>query len=152
MAPYLASLEQFTTLALFIPVILGMSGNSGIQSLSVALRRISMSSVSGKDSWLLLGKETGIGALTGFVCGLFAFVLTNLLLNSSPMISTVIGLALFIAIFFGTITGAILPLIVKHLRIDPAIASGPVLTTLTDIVALFIYYSVATLLIPLATT
>lgn len=152
MAPFLASLEQFTTVSLFIPVILGMSGNSGIQSLSVVLRRISMSSVSDKDSLHLLGREAGIGALTGFVCGLFAFVLANLLLNSSLMFSTIIGLALFIAIFFGTITGAILPLIVKRLSIDPAIASGPVLTTLTDIVALFIYYSVATLLIPLATT
>ncbi|UNK16117.1 magnesium transporter [Paenibacillus sp. N3/727] len=152
MAPFIASLEHFTTLALFIPVILAMSGNGGIQSLSVVIRRMSVSPVSGKGSWYLLGKEAGIGVLTGFVCGVFATVLSILLLDSSLMFSTIVGLALFISVLFGTITGAILPLIVKRLNIDPAIASGPVVTTLTDIVALFIYYSVANLLIPFATS
>ncbi|SMF84689.1 magnesium transporter [Paenibacillus uliginis N3/975] len=152
MAPFIASLEHFTTLALFIPVILAMSGNGGIQSLSVVIRRMSVSPVRGKDSWYLLGKEAGIGVLTGFVCGVFATVLSILLLDSSLMFSTIVGLALFISVLFGTITGAILPLIVKHLNIDPAIASGPVVTTLTDVVALLIYYSVSTLLIPFATS
>ncbi len=75
MAPFLTSLQHIAMLTIFIPVILGMSGNSGIQSLSVVIRKMTMNPLNTKDRWQLLGKEAGVGLLTGIVCGLVALLL-----------------------------------------------------------------------------
>ncbi|TCZ80846.1 magnesium transporter [Paenibacillus albiflavus] len=146
-APYIASLEQFVLLGLFIPVILGMSGNSGIQSLSVVIRKMTLSPLKSKERWNLLAKEAGIGVMTGVVCGLVASLLAVLLFGSKPLFGLIVGIALSISILFGTITGAALPLIVERFKIDPAVASGPVVTTINDILALFVYYGVAALIL-----
>ncbi|OPH58169.1 magnesium transporter [Paenibacillus ferrarius] len=150
MAPFIASLEQFALLALFIPVILGMSGNSGIQSLSVVIRKMTVSKLKGKDKWNLLAKEARVGVVTGIVCGLVASLFAVLLFDSIPLFGVIVGIALTISILFGTITGAVLPLIVERFKVDPAVASGPVVTTINDILALFVYYGVAARLIPFA--
>lgn len=148
-APFLASLQKITMLAIFIPVILGMSGNSGIQSLSVVIQQMTRSPLSKRARWQLLGKEAGVGLFTGIVCGLVASLLALGLFGSSFQLGMVIGIALAVAILCGTMTGAALPLMVERWRVDPTIASGPVVTTLNDIVALFVYYGVAAFLIPL---
>lgn len=148
-APFIASLQQIAMLAIFIPVILGMSGNSGIQSLSVVIRRMAINSLNTKERMQLIGKEMGVGLLSGIVCGLIASLLVTLLFNSSFLLGIVVGAALSISILIGTMTGAALPLIVERWKVDPAVASGPVVTTINDILALFVYYAVAVLLIPL---
>lgn len=148
-------------LVFFQSLILDMSGNSGTQSLAVTIRIITEEDVDKKLIGKTIGKETSIGMLNGFLLGSLSFIAVFLFLvitkttvvenqsyslTSSLLAAVCVAIALFCAMTISTFSGSIIPIIFKKIKIDPAVASGPFITTLNDIIAVAIYYGLASLL------
>ncbi|GAA6823967.1 magnesium transporter [Staphylococcus sp. 18_1_E_LY] len=138
-----STLSQVALLAAFIPIISGMSGNSGTQSLAVSVRNISTGEIDEKSKFKIALREAGSGLLSGFVCALI-LVLIIIIIYRQPFLAIIVGLSLTIAMTVGTLVGSVIPLIMNKLKIDPAVASGPFITTINDIVSMLIYFGLAT--------
>lgn len=137
------TLDAVVVLAVFIPMIADMAGNTGTQSLAVVVRGLTMGQFSGKNVWKLLKREAIVGVIIGIVNGVLISIIAALW-QRSIMLGFVIGLSLSITLFVATLAGTVVPLIMTKLKIDPAVASGPFITTVNDIVGLTIYFTVAT--------
>lgn len=141
------TLERVAILAFFMPLIAGMAGNTGTQSLAVVVRGLALGKLDRSTVGRLIRREVGTGILIGLVCGLFVSLLSQIVTKGNMYLGFVVGISLFCTLIISTIAGVLVPLIIDKLRIDPAIASGPFITTINDIVALLIYFSIATALI-----
>ncbi|WP_394356363.1 magnesium transporter [Staphylococcus delphini] len=137
------TLEKVALLAAFIPIISGMSGNSGTQSLAVSVRNISTGDIKEKSKIKLALRESGSGFLTGITCAI-SLSLIIMLLYGQPYLALIVGTSLTIAMTVGTTIGSVIPLVINRLGIDPAVASGPFITTINDIVSMLIYFGLAT--------
>ncbi|WP_432653972.1 magnesium transporter [Staphylococcus pseudintermedius] len=137
------TLEKVALLAAFIPIISGMSGNSGTQSLAVSVRNISTGDIKEKSKIKLALRESGSGFLTGITCAV-SLILIIMLLYGQPYLALIVGTSLTIAMTVGTTIGSVIPLVINRLGIDPAVASGPFITTINDIVSMLIYFGLAT--------
>lgn len=137
------TLEKVALLAAFIPIISGMSGNSGTQSLAVSVRNISTGDIKEKSKIKLALRESGSGFLTGITCAV-SLSLIIMLLYGQPYLALIVGTSLTIAMTVGTTIGSVIPLVINRLGIDPAVASGPFITTINDIVSMLIYFGLAT--------
>ena len=147
--------SQLTLIVCFQSLILDMAGNVGTQSLGVTIRVLMDEKLSGKQKFGLVFKETKIGFFNGMILGVLSFVLTGLYImlfkGKTPFeafsISFCIGCALVVSMTLSGLSGTTVPLIFKRINIDPAIASGPLITTLNDLVAVVSYYGLAWLLL-----
>ncbi|OEF97753.1 magnesium transporter [Desulfuribacillus alkaliarsenatis] len=137
---------SFAFLLLFVPMITDMAGNTGIQSLAVVIRGLATGKIRDQQIKQLLFRETLTGMIIGVICSVIAGVIVYLITLSTFYVLT-ITISLLVTLTFATVIGAIVPLIINRLRIDPAVASGPFITTINDILAILIYFSVATALI-----
>ncbi|QQM95436.1 magnesium transporter [Staphylococcus pseudintermedius] len=137
------TLEKVALLVAFIPIISGMSGNSGTQSLAVSVRNISTGDIKEKSKIKLALRESGSGFLTGITCAV-SLSLIIMLLYGQPYLALIVGTSLTIAMTVGTTIGSVIPLVINRLGIDPAVASGPFITTINDIVSMLIYFGLAT--------
>lgn len=148
-------IEQLTLVVCFQSLILGMAGNAGTQSLAVTVRILSDNELSGRDRAKLIFKEIRVGFVGGGLLGLLAFVgigVYILLLQGesayfSFAVSGCIGIALWGAMILSAAAGTLIPLGFKSIGLDPAVASGPLITTLNDLAAVVIYYGLAWLLL-----
>jgi magnesium transporter len=139
----------------FQSLILGMAGNVGTQSLAVTIRVLMDEELGVKQKLFLIGKEARIGLINGVILGLLSFVLIGLYLllfkGQAPMyafaVSACTALALLVAILLSSLSGTIIPIIFKRIKIDPAVASGPLITTINDLVAVVAYYGLAWVLL-----
>lgn len=138
-----ATIEKVALLAAFIPLIAGTAGNSGTQSLAVAVRGIATRDIEDESKFKLLLREAGTGLMTGFVCALFVVGLVYVW-KQEFLLGLLVGAAIFVSIFVATISGSFIPLLMHKLKIDPAVASGPFITTLNDLLSTFIYLGLAT--------
>ncbi|MCS4486632.1 magnesium transporter [Staphylococcus americanisciuri] len=138
-----STLEKVALLAAFIPIISGMSGNSGTQSLAVSVRNISTGEINEKSKFKLALRESGSGFLTGITCAV-ALCLIIIVIYHQPFLALIVGTSLTIAMTVGTTIGSVIPLFMNKLGIDPAVASGPFITTINDIVSMLIYFGLAT--------
>ena len=146
---------QLTLIISFQSLILDMAGNVGTQSLAVTIRVLMDEQLSGREKALLVLKEGRVGLANGFVLGLLSFVFIGLyllVLKGQPgalafSLSACTGIALTLSILLSSITGTVVPLAFKKLKVDPAVASGPLITTLNDLVAVVTYYGLAWLLL-----
>lgn len=135
----------------FQSLILDMAGNVGTQSLAVTIRVLMDEKLSGKQKIFLIGKETRVGLINGLILGVLSFVFIGIyivLFKGQPLlyalsISMCTGVAMLVSIILSSITGTIIPIIFKKLKVDPAVASGPLITTLNDLVAVISYYGLA---------
>jgi magnesium transporter len=140
------TLEKKMILGFFIPLIAGMAGNTGTQSLAVVVRGLALGKIDRSTVGKLLKRELLTGLMIGLVCGItLAFI--SQVLARDLLIGFIIGFSLFITLIVATLAGSIVPLIINKLKIDPAVASGPFITTINDLVALLIYFSIATALL-----
>ena len=135
-------LSQAVFLSYFIPMLVGTGGNTGTQSVTLSVRALTLGEIEIKEFFKIFIKEIltgiGLGIVLGFVGGGVAFfILKNL------KVSAVIFLALFSVIQFSNLLGLTLPVIFKLLKIDPAVSSSPLITTIVDIGGLFIYLGIA---------
>lgn len=152
---YEEQLQTLTTLAIFMPLILNMAGNSSTQGLGVIIRLFATNQFKDKGMVLKhLGKELLIGLINGLFIsiGLFLMVLLFNLIKGEDFTSglnfaLVIGLSIQLALVVATLAGSLVPLLMNSLRVDPATASGPFITTINDILSLLIYFGLATALI-----
>lgn len=140
------TLEQVVALAFFMPMIAGMTGNTGTQSLAVVVRGLTTKDIGFKQTVTLILRELWVGILIGTACGIIIFLIA-IAWQGSVMLGFVVGISLFFTLIIGTLSGTIIPLILYKLNIDPAVASGPLITTINDILSLFIYFGIATLFI-----
>ena len=146
---------QLTLIISFQSLILDMAGNVGTQSLAVTIRVLMDEQLSGREKALLVLKEARVGLANGSVLGLLSFVFIGLyllLLKGQTgalafSLSACTGIALTVSILLSSVTGTVVPLAFKKLKVDPAVASGPLITTLNDLVAVVAYYGLAWLLL-----
>jgi magnesium transporter len=143
MGQFEATLEKVALLALFIPLISGTSGNSGTQALAVAVRGIATGEIGEKSKVKMLLREVLTGLITGIVCGIIVVGII-FFWKHSLIIGLLVGAAISISILVATIAGSFIPLLIHKLGADPAVASGPFITTLNDVTSILIYLGLAT--------
>lgn len=133
------------TLLVFIPLIAAMGGNVGIQSSALIVQGIANQSLSGSILSKLF-KEFGVGIVNGLLCGILLFVV-NIIDDKSLEYSFAISISLLSVIIFAAVFGTWIPLFFHKIKIDPALATGPFITTANDIFGLFLYFYICKILI-----
>jgi magnesium transporter len=142
-ALYEETLQAVIALAVFLPIISDMSGCSGNQAVAVSLRELTLGVTRPSDIARVLAKEAALGAINGLVLGLL-LGLVALLWRGSPVLGLVVGAALALNTLVSVCIGGAVPLFIRRLGYDPALASGPMLTTVTDMCGFFLALSFAT--------
>lgn len=143
-ASFEETIEAVAALAIFLPMITDMGGNVGIQALSVSIRSIALGEVRLSEYWRAARKEVIVGCVNGLALGLL-FTVIALVIQGNPTLGLVAGIALGCNVLLAGIIGGTLPFIIKRLGGDPAMMTGPVLTTVTDITGVSIYLGLSTL-------
>ncbi len=138
-------LEIVIPLAFFIPMLTGTCGNTGMQSATLIIRGLATGEIKMKDFFRVFPREIFMGGFLGIILGLFAFVRARFI-DVNPFVGIAVGAAVFISVFSANIIGTILPLILKKLKIDPAISAGPFISTIIDVTSLIIYFKIAQLI------
>ncbi|SFL36474.1 magnesium transporter [Gracilibacillus orientalis] len=138
-----ATLEQVAILAIFIPLIAGMAGNTGTQALAVAVRSISTGEMEKKGKASVIWQEAKTGLITGVSCGVIITLLVAVWYQNL-FLGILVGISIMATLLVATISGAFVPLVMHRFNIDPAVASGPFITTLNDLISIFIYFGLAT--------
>jgi magnesium transporter len=146
-ALYQDTLEQAIVLAVFLPIISDMSGCSGNQAVAVSIRELTLGLVRPKELLRVLTKESAIGLVNGLVLGLLLGA-AAFLWKGNPWLGLIVGGALAANTLLAVSFGGLVPLILRGLRTDPALASGPLLTTVTDMCGFFFVLSFASILLP----
>lgn len=139
-----ATLHAFPIIAIFMPLLAGLGGNIGTQSITLIVRGLSTGQISLKSALHHMMRETAIGLLIGILFGVLVSVVTWGWQHSIGL-GVVVGLSMMINMMCATLIGTCTPFVLKKIKIDPAIASGPVIATTIDVVGLFVYFSLATL-------
>ena len=145
-----ASLEKYAYLAAFIPVIMGMGGNIGTQSSTIVVRGIATGKIDTGDLFSVVGKELAIGVILGSVYGLFIGVVAQVRFHTLPMalpLSLSVCLAVISSMSVAALVGSLVPMLFERVNIDPAVATGPFVTTSVDIVSVYCYFMIATMLL-----
>lgn len=145
---YEGALKQLTYLAAFIPVIMGMGGNIGTQSSTIVVRGLATGRLNVRDFGSVVLKELCIGLILGLVYGLFIGLVAQFR-YSTLMLALSVGLALMSSMSIAALVGSFVPMLMARLDIDPAVATGPFVTTAIDIVSVFFYFLIATALLGL---
>lgn len=139
------TLEAVVMLSAFIPMIMDSAGNTGTQALTVAVRNLALGKIGPGSILRTLWRELGTGFLLGLACALILMIVIPLLYPSGDfMLAVIVGSTLILTLSLSAAVGALIPLIIKKLKIDPAVASGPFITTINDIMGLLIYFTIAT--------
>jgi magnesium transporter len=141
--PTIAAVPALTA---FMPMVAGMTGNAATQSLALIIQRLPHERTGVSFVAKMLKQEGLAGLLVSMVCS-FLFVLLVALAFHQPRLGLLIGGAMFATLLLGTLIGTLIPLLLNRMNIDPTAASGPVITTLNDILSLLIYFGLATLFI-----
>ena len=137
-------LQSTIALAAFIPVIMGMGGNIGTQSSTIIVRGLATGRVNIENSMSILFKEIRVGLMLGILYGLLLGVFAMLkFLDVSPMLGVVVGVSICISMIIAATIGSLVPLILNRFEIDPAIATGPFVTTSIDILGVACYFLIA---------
>lgn len=148
-------IAQLTIIMAFQSLILDMAGNVGTQSLAVTIRVLTDEQLSFKQKFKLVFKEMRVGISVGLILGTLSFAFVGLYLmlakDQTPLnafaISGCIGIALMLAMLVSSAVGTLIPLFFKKIKVDPAVASGPLITTVNDLVAVVTYYGLAWILL-----
>ncbi|MBN1347141.1 MAG: magnesium transporter [Phycisphaerae bacterium] len=163
MAVFQAAIDpgEFLVLVLFVPMIAAMGGNSGVQSATVIIRGLATQEMAGQRLMLAIRREMPIAGAIGIACGLVAGAVAGIVVGvleslgkggsqlSPVAIGCAVTLAMFLAIQVAVTMGTLLPFLFRRLGIDPAIASGPLITTSNDIISVGIYLSIGVFMIHL---
>jgi magnesium transporter len=137
------TLVQIIALTFFMPVIMAMGGNSGIQSSIIVIRGLATGEISVESTWRRFFREFRVSLFVGFIFGILMFLVVGLWLDNF-ILGIVIGIALNLVILQATLFGGLIPFLLKRADIDPALASGPFITTFNDILGLLIYLAIIT--------
>lgn len=152
-ASYEVALAACAALTAFIPMIMGTGGNAGGQASVTIIRGLSLDEIRLRDTLLVVWKEMRVALLCGLTLAPFAFLKVMYLdgLYAEPdgiRISLIVSATLLFVVILAKLVGCLLPLIVKAVRLDPAVVANPFITTVVDALALFVYFALASRLIP----
>lgn len=140
---YSDELSKVVALAAFMPVIIGMAGNVGTQSATIVVRGLATGRVDPK-SWIrVISKEVAVGTLLGVCYGVLLGLLATYQFASVAWLGLVVGLAICVVMMFSALLASFLPLLLHRFRVDPAVATGPFVTTGVDVLGLLIYLNIA---------
>ena len=148
-------LTQLSLIVFFQSTILGMSGNAGTQSLAVTIRVLMDEELTGKERLMLVWKELRVGLCDGLLMGCVSFLCIGLYIlfvkGKTPLyafsVSGCVGMALMVAMTISGLVGTVIPVFFHKINVDPAVASGPLISTVSDLVAVVTYYGLAWVLL-----
>lgn len=141
------SMLQAISIASFIPAIMAMGGNTGLQSSIATVRGLSIGYISLSYSANIIFKELRTALIMGAVCGVIISCVASVWMGKNLIFGAVVGLSIFLAMSLSAVLGVLIPIIFKKIKVDPAIASGPLITMINDITGLAVYLSLATFLL-----
>ncbi|MDF1872420.1 magnesium transporter [Vannielia sp.] len=141
-----AVIAQLVALAVLMPIVASMGGNAGTQALTVAVRAIATKDLTGSNMWRVVRRELGVGVINGLV---FAVMmgLVGWAWFGTPMLGVVLALAMVINLVVAGLAGILVPVVLERMNVDPALASGAFVTTVTDVVGFFAFLGLATMLL-----
>lgn len=142
------SLKQFAYLAAFIPVIMGMGGNIGTQSSTIVVRGLATGRIDIREIWSVVSKELTIGLILGLTYGLIIGAVAQLAFGKMALAISVCG-AVLSSMSVAALVGSLVPMAFAKVNIDPAVATGPFVTTSVDVISVFFYFMIATTLLGL---
>ncbi|BBO93342.1 magnesium transporter [Desulfosarcina ovata] len=137
------SLSRVTYLAAFIPVIMGMGGNIGTQSSTIVVRGLATGRLNIRDIWSVVGKELTVGLILGVVYGALIGSVAQAQYNTF-MLALAVCLAVVCSMSVAALVGSCVPMLLARINIDPAVATGPFVTTSVDIISVYFYFTIAT--------
>lgn len=140
------TISQVVTLATFMPIVAGMGGNAGTQSMTIVVRGIALGELTGDNAMKVFIKELLVGLTTGIAIGAIISVL-GFIWEGNYVFGIVIGVAMILNMMVATMAGYIVPVILKKLKVDPALASAVFVTTVTDVLGFFFFLGLATIFI-----
>ena len=140
------SLSKFIYLAAFIPVIMGMGGNIGTQSSTIVVRGLATGRLHIRDIWSVVFKELTIGLILGIIYGVLIGIVAQFRYDTAALAISV-GAALICSMSIAALVGSLVPMLFARINIDPAVATGPFVTTAIDIISVFFYFTIATTLL-----
>jgi len=145
MERYQLQMQAVVALVFFIPLLCGSGGNAGTQSSTVVIRGLATGEINMRDLLKVFQKELAIGMIVGFAMAVLAGI-RAIIMNKNPLLAVTVGLAMIATVIVGTTLGAVLPLVFKKMKLDPALMSGPFITSIVDIVSLVIYFQIAAII------
>jgi len=141
-----ASLQAIVALAIFIPVLMDMGGNVGTQSLTVVVRGLATGKLYLANFFSHIYREIKVGLIMALIIGISISVIV-IVWQGDPILGLIVGVSMFATLLTAIIVGTSIPFIMDAIGVDPALASGPFITTIVDITGLFIYFYMASILI-----
>ncbi len=142
------SLKKIASLAAFIPVIMGMGGNIGTQSSTIVVRGLSTGLLDARQIWAVVSKELAVGVLLGVFYGMLLGLVAQFQ-HTVLTLSFCVGAAVLGSMGLAALVGSLVPMVFARLHIDPAVATGPFVTTTIDILSVFFYFQLSTMLLKL---
>jgi len=149
-----SEISKAIVLSIFIPLIISSGGNSGSQAATLVIRAMAVGEITLSDWWRIMQREIFSGLMIGLILGLLGFLQVAFLANFSAAVSVhwvllgiTISLSIIGIVLWGTLSGSMLPFILKRLGADPATSSAPLVTTIVDIAGLIIYFTVAIIIL-----
>ena len=143
-----AQLETVVALSIFIPLLIGTGGNAGAQTTTTIIRAMAIGDVDWNDVFKVFLHEIGIGLTLGLVMAVIAYVLAIVWVSDSAL-ALAVAVSILAIVLWATSIGSVLPMVAARIKIDPTVVSGPAMSTLVDATGLFIYFSIATLILGL---
>ena len=141
-----ASIEKVVALAVLMPIVASMGGNAGTQTLTVSVRALAMKELTAANAFKIVTKETFVGGINGFIFALIIGLLSAYWFNDT-LLGFVIALAMILNLIIAGLAGTLIPLTLNKFNIDPALASGVILTTITDVFGFLSFLGLATIVI-----
>ena len=138
-----AKLSEIICLVAYMPMLMGTGGNTGSQAATLIIRGLAMDEVEPSDALRILWKEVRIGAVIGLILSVFNFVRVCWFDGNGPMIALTVCCAMLFIVIFAKILGSMIPLLVKKVNLDPALIANPAISSISDAVALSIYFAMA---------
>ncbi|MCA9329839.1 magnesium transporter, partial [Candidatus Saccharibacteria bacterium] len=145
LAAFEKTLSSAIALTFFIPLLIGSGGNTGSQAATLMIRSLSVGELHPKDWLKALLKEISVGACLAITLGIFSSAVG--LLRGGWRVGLIVGLSMAVIVCITNILGTILPFILSKFKIDPAVASGPLVASVSDIIGLSIYLTIATIVL-----
>jgi magnesium transporter len=138
------TIDKVTTLAVLMPIVAGMGGNAAIQTITVMVRSLALGEIDSANRVQAVMKELWVGLLNGLLMGLLAGTMVWLIWGRFQL-GLLITVAMMANLFMAGVAGAIVPLVLRRLGFDPALSSGPLVTTVTDVTGFLTFLGLATM-------
>ncbi len=140
------TIDALPIMAIFLPLVIGLGGNTGIQSVTIIVRALYTGHVSSSEAFKYIVREFNAGIIIGLIFGIFVF-LGALLFIDRYEYALVVGISLLLTICLGAAIGTMVPFVLKRVNLDPAVASGPIITTGIDILGIAVYFALITIML-----